>query len=138
MTLLVNIIVWLLVPPFLYGYHISALNQIQAVLTCKSDGPAKTPTPSPLPTCIPMNDFAFSLVTAIFTIGGLVGSLFANRVMDSRGRLGASRLSTILIAVGGAILGVSGSVTSFAIGRYACSPLVSSPTNMSTCIQGLL
>ena len=121
MALLVLLTVWLLVQPFLSGYHISALNQIQAVLTCRYDGPIKVPAAYSQPTCIPMNDFAFSLVTAIFTIGGLVGSLFANRVMDSRGRLGASRLSSIFVAVGGIVLSVSRSVPVFAIGRYACT-----------------
>ena len=47
-----------------YGYHTSVLNQLQAVLTCK--------IPPPHTTCIPMSDVTFSLVTSIFTVGGLI------------------------------------------------------------------
>jgi len=99
---------WALIIAFQDGYHISALNQIQAVLTCKI----------PSPQCIPMSDSTFSLVTAIFTVGGLSGSLFANLIMDKWGRRGAHRISAILIAFGTAFMGLSNSVSSLLIGRF--------------------
>ena len=53
---------WTLVVSFQYGWHISALNQIQAVLTCKA-GPADARAlPYGLPACIPMTDAVFGTV----------------------------------------------------------------------------
>lgn len=110
-----------LITPFCnlkYGYHTSALNQLQAVLTCKS--PDET-TPLVLyyglPTCIPMSDATFSVVTSMFTAGGFFGSLFANIVLDRYGRKGASRLSAALTAIGATIFGLSSSVGPLILGR---------------------
>jgi CCR4-NOT transcription complex subunit 1 len=64
-----------------------------------------------------MSDFVFSFVTAIFTIGGLVGSLIANVVMDRHGRKGASKVTTVLLAIGAAVMGISTSVTALSFGR---------------------
>lgn len=64
-----------------------------------------------------MSEFIFSVVTAIFTVGGLIGSLLANLVMDSRGRKGATRVSALLTAGGAALMGFSSSVTLLSLGR---------------------
>ena len=64
-----------------------------------------------------MSDITFSLVTSIFTVGGLGGSLFANLVMDKWGRRGTHRISAILMAFGTAFMGLSTSVSMFLIGR---------------------
>lgn len=95
-----------------YGYHTSVLNQLQAVLTCKI----------PHTTCIPMSDVTFSFVTAIYTVGGLAGSLFANLIMDKWGRQGAHRICAFLIAFGSAIMGLSNSVFLLLVGRYVIIP----------------
>jgi MFS transporter, SP family, solute carrier family 2 (facilitated glucose transporter), member 3 len=100
-----------------YGYHTSALNQLQAVLTCKVTDDT-TSTYYGLPTCIPMSDATFSVVTAMFTVGGFFGSLFSNIVMDRYGRKGASRLSAALTATGAALFGLSASVGPLILGRY--------------------
>ena len=92
-----------------YGYHTSALNQLQAVLTCK--------IPPPHTSCIPMSDVTFSLVSSIFTVGGLAGSLFANLIMDKWGRRGAHRICAFLIAFGSAFMGLSNSVFFLLVGR---------------------
>lgn len=104
---------WILVTPFQYGYHISALNQIQAPLTCRDEPPAL----DGLPACIPMSDLAFSTVTAVFTLGGLAGSLVANLLTDSRGRRGGLRVCSIFMAVGAALMGISSSVALLVFGR---------------------
>ncbi|KAF9228593.1 general substrate transporter [Gyrodon lividus] len=108
---------WVLTVSFQYGYHTSALNQLQAVLTCQH-----TFTPIPqnygLPTCIPMSDATFSLVTSLFTVGGLFGSLFANLAMDRYGRKGATQLSAAFNAAGAAMSGVAASVVPIALGRF--------------------
>ena len=91
-----------------YGYHTSALTQLQAVLTCK--------IPPPHTTCI-LSDATFSLVTSIFTLGGLAGSLFANLIMDKWGRRGAHRICAFLIAFGSAFMGLSDSFFFLLVGR---------------------
>lgn len=102
-----------------YGYHISALNQLQAVLTCQHFVPDSF---YGLPTCIPMSDATFSLVTSMFTVGGLLGSLSANLAMDRYGRKGASRLSAVFNIAGAAISCLATSVAPMALGRFEFSP----------------
>ncbi|KAH0584098.1 hypothetical protein H2248_009670 [Termitomyces sp. 'cryptogamus'] len=111
------ICVWILITPFQYGYHISALNQIQAVLTCRSEA-NPTLMLSMLPACIPMSELTFSVITAIFTIGGLAGSLLANLVMDRWGRKGATTISALLTSVGTGLMGISTSVGVLGFGRF--------------------
>ncbi|KAG1868745.1 general substrate transporter [Suillus tomentosus] len=108
---------WVLTASFQYGYHTSALNQLQAVLTCKIADPT-APMYYGLPTCIPMSDATFSVVTSMYTMGGFFGSLSANIVMDRYGRKGASRLSAVLTAVGSAVFGLSSSVGPLILGRF--------------------
>ncbi|PSR88841.1 hypothetical protein PHLCEN_2v4990 [Hermanssonia centrifuga] len=110
---------WILVVSFQYGYHISALNQIQAVLTCRGTDTTDTDIPIQhgLPTCIPMSDATFSVVTAVYTVGGLLGSLFANVIMDRWGRKGAVRASSAMFVLGSGIMGISASLTALIIGR---------------------
>ncbi|KAG1736752.1 general substrate transporter [Suillus lakei] len=108
---------WVLTVSFQYGYHTSALNQLQAVLTCKIADPT-APMYYGLPTCIPMSDATFSVVTSIYTFGGFFGSLSANIVMDRYGRKGASRLSAALTAAGSAVFGLSSSVGPLILGRF--------------------
>lgn len=107
--------IWSLVASFQYGYHISALNQIQAVLTCRA-----TPRSSSdgLPTCISMSDATFSLITSMFTVGGFLGSSTASVVMDRRGRKAALQLSGLLVAVGSGLMGVASSAVLLLLGRF--------------------
>jgi len=111
-----TVCLWILVIAFQYGYHISVLNQIQEVLTCKSTSP-NGPL-SNLPTCIAMSDFIFSVVTSVFTVGGLAGSLVANLIMDRWGRKGATSISASLISAGAGLMGVSASVGFLSFGRF--------------------
>jgi hypothetical protein len=104
-----------------YGYHISALNQIQAVLTCKAT--SDDDSPLGLPNCIPMTDAQFSALTSVFSVGGLIGSAGANVVMDSRGRRGALRISAILTALGALLMTVASGYTALVIGRYVLPTL---------------
>ncbi|KAN0075282.1 General substrate transporter [Tylopilus felleus] len=110
-----SVVLWVLVLSFQYGYHVSALNQLQAVLTCQHAVPESH---HGIPTCIPMSDATFSLVTSLFTVGGLLGSLSANLVMDRYGRKGASRFSALFNIAGAAISGLAPSVAPMALGRF--------------------
>ncbi|PPQ80356.1 hypothetical protein CVT25_003639 [Psilocybe cyanescens] len=111
---------WSLMIPFQHGYHISVLNQIQGVLTCKGTAPIPESIPGKddLSSCIPMSDFTFSLITSIYTIGGLAGSLVANMVMDRWGRRGTNSISAVLITVFTALMGLSSSVPLLLISRF--------------------
>jgi len=64
-----------------------------------------------------MSDFTFSVVTAIFTIGGLCGSLVANLVMDRWGRKGATKVSAVSITTGGCFMAIAASVSVLSLGR---------------------
>lgn len=68
-----------------------------------------------------MSDATFSLVTSLFTVGGLLGSLSANLVMDRYGRKGASRFSALFNIAGAAISGLAPSVAPMALGRFGFS-----------------
>ncbi|KAF8200019.1 hypothetical protein K438DRAFT_2015984 [Mycena galopus ATCC 62051] len=109
---------WILLIPFQYGYHTSVLNQIQAVVTCKNvTTPDSQRYSYGLPTCLPMSDFTFSVVTAVFTVGGLAGSLMANLIMERWGRRDAARLSALLVAIGAGLMTVAASVSILGLGR---------------------
>ncbi|KAI0747840.1 general substrate transporter [Daedaleopsis nitida] len=113
-----TVAVWVLVISFQYGFHISSLNQIQAVLTCRvSDVPGVPATYYGLPTCIPMSDATFSVLTSVYTVGGLVGSIGANVVMDRWGRKGAVLSSAFIMAVGAGFMSVAASLSPMIIGR---------------------
>ncbi|KZT66806.1 general substrate transporter [Daedalea quercina L-15889] len=109
--------VWVLIVSFQYGFHISSLNQIQAVLTCRAFDETSPGTHLGMPTCIPMTDATFSVVTSVYTVGGLLGSLGANLVMDRWGRRGAVRASALTTGLGAALMGVSAGLAPLIIGR---------------------
>ncbi|GJJ12465.1 hypothetical protein Clacol_006707 [Clathrus columnatus] len=106
---------WILITSFQFGWQISALNQIQAVLTCSNK--QLIPGVSTFPPCIPMSDFKFSVVTASFTVGGCVGSIAGNHVADVRGRKSSIRISAILVFLGAGLMTISSSVPPLVIGR---------------------
>ncbi|KAK0240541.1 general substrate transporter [Armillaria nabsnona] len=106
---------WITIIPFQYGYHISVLNQLQSVITCSP--PHTKSLPSSLPACLPMTEFTFSVVTASFTLGGLLGSLFANILTDKYGRKFAANTSGAVMALGTAIMGLAAGVPALVIGR---------------------
>ncbi|KAF8479259.1 general substrate transporter [Russula ochroleuca] len=107
--------IWVLVVSFQYGYHISALNQIQATLTCRAAPPFLS---HGLPTCIPMSDAEFSLVTSMFTVGGLLGSLSASMVMERHGRKAALQISGLSVAAGSGLMAIAPSTSLLLLGRF--------------------
>lgn len=64
-----------------------------------------------------MSDLTFSFITAIFTVGGLSGSLCANVIMDKWGRKGATKASGVLIGMGSLMMAISSSVGILGLGR---------------------
>jgi hypothetical protein len=66
------------------GYHLSELNFPVASLTCK---PAPD-TKSFLPVCLGIDNNRYSLITAVFTVGGLAGSLSSSWLVKRQGLKG--------------------------------------------------
>ena len=64
-----------------------------------------------------MSDATFSVLTSVYTVGGLLGSIGANVVMDRWGRKGAILASAFVMAVGAGFMGVAASLTPLIIGR---------------------
>lgn len=60
----------------------------------------------------------FGLVTSIYTIGGLVGSLGTGTVADKRGRRAACILGALCVALGGAVMALSPNFQALLLGRY--------------------
>lgn len=104
---------WVLASPLLYGYHIVALNQIQASLQCQQP----PLDPDTFPTCIPMSNATFGFVTSIFTIGGLVGSLSSSYWMNKFGRKGAAKVNAAFILLGSVLLMLASSAKMLVLGR---------------------
>lgn len=87
-----------------YGYHMSELNAPQQVLSC-----SRTVVPPGVDypyehtwlgrhgfdKCVSLDDQQIGLVTSIFSLGGLAGSLYAGNLADKYGRKGY-RFSTQL------------------------------------------
>ncbi|KAG8904708.1 hypothetical protein FRB99_001294, partial [Tulasnella sp. 403] len=113
----VSTVLWVLLSPFLYGFHIAALNQIQSTIQCDKSSPL-IPPPSLLPVCIPMSNATFGLVTSVFTIGGLFGSLASNYLMNRFGRKGAAKFNAGFILVGSVLMALAWSSGSLMFGRF--------------------
>lgn len=71
-----------------------------------------------------MSELTFSVITAIFTIGGLAGSLIANFVIDCWGRKYATTISALLTCVGAGLMGVGTSVGILGLGRHVLNPRI--------------
>ncbi|KAG8831585.1 hypothetical protein FRC17_002901 [Serendipita sp. 399] len=65
-----------------------------------------------------MEDAEFGLITSIFTIGGLISSLLANRITDPYGRRPAVQINAILVALGSAIAATASSVFALSVARF--------------------
>lgn len=71
-----------------------------------------------LPTCIPMHDAAFAAISSVFTLGGLVGALYAGPFASARGRLLAMRVTACSFIIGSLVETVAGSPAVMGIGRF--------------------
>ncbi|KAL7749013.1 Bifunctional purine biosynthesis protein PurH [Sorochytrium milnesiophthora] len=85
-----------------FGYHISGLSSSQYTLTCLRQDTQDNVEPGwlkdsldalSLPGCVPMTTNAFSVLNAVFSIGGLVGSLVTSPLSI---RLGKKRSMLLL------------------------------------------
>ncbi|WWC88785.1 uncharacterized protein L201_003698 [Kwoniella dendrophila CBS 6074] len=95
-------ILWACISSWYYGYHLSELNFPVNSLTCIT--PAYPP-PSRLPLCLDLDSNLYSIVTAIFTVGGLIGSLGSSWIVEKEGIKGGIAWTGYLNLVG--VLGMS-------------------------------
>ena len=122
--------------PFQFGYHLvhshlgsmcnanpsqAELNAPQAVITCEKEKIRSGKTEqshSSLPQCIPMTVDQFAIVTSIFTLGGLIGAVFAGPFCSKHGRLRAMRLMTLPFVAGAAAECLAPNISLLAFARF--------------------
>ena len=91
------------------------LNEPQDALTCAN---RERPTgSSALPQCIPMGTSQIGLVNSIFTVGGLIGALFAGHAATTLGRLRAMQYNDLPFILGPVAEALAPNVAVMAIGR---------------------
>ena len=73
----------------------------------------------PLITYVDYKANRFGLLSSIYTIGGLLGSLCAGIVADKRGRRQACLLGALSIGIGATVMSLAPSFTVLVLGRYA-------------------
>ncbi|KAI9630082.1 hypothetical protein KEM48_012289 [Puccinia striiformis f. sp. tritici PST-130] len=115
-------VVWIVISAFSYGYHISALNGAQDVITCRSSRTRPTdqtlyPALSLLTPCIAMSDNLFGLLTASYTLGGFIGSVYASKLAETRGKRNTLLISAVSIAIGSLLMSLSNFFLMILIGR---------------------
>lgn len=103
-----------------YGYHIAELNAPQQVMTCNSSHSFE----GHYADCIELSNQEFGIITAIFSIGGLFGSLIAGRLADKFGRLKIAILANSINFVSSLIMFSSNRFRQLFMGRigvgFAC------------------
>ncbi|KAI9638643.1 transporter-domain-containing protein, partial [Dioszegia hungarica] len=108
------------------GYHITALNGIQAAILC--DAPVETAPWRMLPSwmlpyvgtlkgCVPMKSSRFGVIVALFTAGGLLGSVSASQITPMIGRVGTLRLASTLCLLGSLFLAISNTTNDMIFSR---------------------
>ncbi|KAL2167368.1 hypothetical protein VTG60DRAFT_1357 [Thermothelomyces hinnuleus] len=112
--------------PLQFGYHLAELNAPQDVLTCqKKSVPWKekvlsfgsSKSSSTATDCIPMTPASFAAISAMFTVGGLVGALAAGPFTSRRGRRLSMQATAICYLAGSAVETFAASVAVMIIAR---------------------
>ncbi|CAH1763539.1 3496_t:CDS:2 [Entrophospora sp. SA101] len=105
---------------FQCGYHMGEMNIPQRIISCEpipSDDSSTSINDYTLPSCIPMTQTQYSLVTSIFNLGGLLGSLMASRIADNKGRRWALLVNCVFFAVGPTVMGFAKNYGELIFGR---------------------
>ncbi|MCJ1266908.1 hypothetical protein MMC22_006793 [Lobaria immixta] len=106
------------VGPFQFGFHLAELNAPQDVINCKKKAISTTTVHPNLPQCIQMNTNQFAVVSAIYTLGGLLGALGAGSFCNKYGRLRAMRLTTLFFVVGPLLESLAVNIALLCLGRF--------------------
>jgi len=108
---------WVCLSVWYYGYHISELNFPQPSLTCSS-ATSTSSIPLGLPNCLDLTSALYSLATAVFTVGGLVGSLFSAMIIEQTGMLGAIKLTGWVNLLSSVAMTLAPHWTVLVVGRF--------------------
>ncbi|KAL7419433.1 Bifunctional purine biosynthesis protein PurH [Cryptotrichosporon argae] len=110
---------WTALHTLQYGLAISGLNGIQLPMTCGNASAVGTHSvaASWLKPCVTMSPAQYGLVVAIFTLGGLVGSLGSAPIVHRLGSVGTLRLSATAVLVGSTAVGLANSFAAMIAGR---------------------
>lgn len=109
---------------FQFGYHMSELNSPEAILSCHVSVPGKISYSNTwfgqhgLKQCIPLDTKLIGLITSIFSIGGLVGSLYVGNFSERWGRKKAILLHCVFYTIGSTLNGISNSYYMLLVGRF--------------------
>lgn len=107
-----------------FGYHMAELNSPEAILSCRISTPGDVPYESSffgrrgLVECIPLTSEQVGLVTSIFSIGGLVGSIYVGTVADAIGRRKTALLHSVVFFIGSFLNGIANSFVALLFGRF--------------------
>lgn len=85
------------------GYHISELNFPEASITCGSTA-SDLLAGSVFPPCLEIDSSRYSAATAIFTLGGLAGSLMSSKVSERVQAIGSIKVTGLLNVVGSVMM----------------------------------
>jgi MFS family permease len=116
--------------PLQFGYHLAELNAPQDVITCQTKSvtaPSFTEklmffgsstSSTTAADCIPMTAASFAAISAVFTVGGLVGALAAGPFTSRRGRWLSMQATAVFYLFGSAIETFAASVPVMIIARF--------------------
>ncbi|GAB1315286.1 Bifunctional purine biosynthesis protein PurH [Madurella fahalii] len=114
--------------PLQFGYHLAELNAPEDVITCQKKSISAmeklmslgnlTGTSVPPADCIPMSRASFAAISAIFTVGGLIGALAAGPFTSSRGRRLSMQATAVFYLVGSIIETFASSVPVMIVARF--------------------
>ncbi|ODV62942.1 general substrate transporter [Ascoidea rubescens DSM 1968] len=107
-----------------YGYHMAELNAPEAVMSCRKSIPGGGTDYDQTwfgrhhyNQCIPMESKDIGMATSIFSIGGLIGSVFASSLSDKLGRKGSSFINSSFFILGSLVLTFANSLSVLILGR---------------------
>ncbi|WVQ80530.1 hypothetical protein IAT38_002635 [Cryptococcus sp. DSM 104549] len=119
-------VLWACISSWYYGFHLSELNFPILSLTCTSPSSST----SLIPQCLNMDESTYGLVTAVFTVGGLLGSLASSWVVKKQGLKGGIAWTGWINLLGSACMGVAPHWVVLAFGRL----VVGAASGLAICL----
>ncbi|ORX40195.1 vacuolar membrane protein [Kockovaella imperatae] len=107
-------ILWACTSSWYFGFHLSELNFPSASLMCTEVEKGIFG----LQNCLDITIYRYGLITALFTVGGLVGSLASSWLVQSRGVKGGITITAWLNVVGALAMAFAPNWIVLALGRF--------------------